>query len=50
MEITGGRGVDCLVEVGGADMIARSFGSVRVGGRIGLIGDHPRVGSRYVDH
>lgn len=38
MDITGGRGVDCVVEVGGAATIARSFGSIRVGGRIGLIG------------
>ncbi len=39
MEITGGRGVDCVVEVGGAGTIARSFASIRVGGRIGLIGN-----------
>jgi NADPH:quinone reductase-like Zn-dependent oxidoreductase len=38
LEITGGRGVDCVVEVGGAGTIARSFKSIRVGGRIGLIG------------
>jgi NADPH:quinone reductase-like Zn-dependent oxidoreductase len=37
--MTGGRGVDCVVEVGGAGTIARSFGSIRVGGRIGLIGN-----------
>lgn len=39
LEITGGRGVDCVVEVGGAGTIARSFGSIRVGGRVGLIGN-----------
>jgi NADPH:quinone reductase-like Zn-dependent oxidoreductase len=39
VELTGGRGVDCVVEVGGAGTIARSFGSIRVGGKIGLIGD-----------
>jgi len=39
MTLTGGRGVDCVVEVGGAGTIARSFGSIRVGGRIGLIGN-----------
>lgn len=38
LDITGGRGVDCVVEVGGAGTIARSFHSLRVGGRIGLIG------------
>ena len=38
MEFTGGRGVDCVVEVGGAGTIARSFGSIRVGGKISLIG------------
>lgn len=38
VELTGGRGVDCVVEVGGAGTIARSFGSIRVGGKIGLIG------------
>jgi len=38
-EITGGRGVDCVIEVGGAGTIARSFASIRVGGRIGLIGN-----------
>jgi NADPH:quinone reductase-like Zn-dependent oxidoreductase len=38
LELTGGRGVDCVVEVGGAGTIARSFGSIRVGGKIGLIG------------
>ncbi len=39
LEITGGRGVDCVVEVGGAGTIARSFASIRVGGRVGLIGN-----------
>ena len=38
-ELTGGRGVDCVVEVGGAGTLARSFGALRVGGRIGLIGN-----------
>jgi len=35
---TGGRGVDHLVEVGGAATLARSFGAIRVGGKITLIG------------
>ena len=39
VEITGGRGVDCVVEVGGAGTIARSFASIRVGGKVGLIGN-----------
>jgi NADPH:quinone reductase-like Zn-dependent oxidoreductase len=38
MKLTGGRGVDGVVEVGGAGTIARSFGSIRVGGNISLIG------------
>jgi NADPH:quinone reductase-like Zn-dependent oxidoreductase len=39
LEMTDGRGVDCVVEVGGAGTIARSFASIRVGGRVGLIGN-----------
>ena len=35
---TGGRGVDHVVEVGGAVTLARSFGAIRVGGKISLIG------------
>jgi len=35
---TGGRGVDHVVEVGGAATLARSFGAIRVGGKITLIG------------
>ena len=35
---TGGRGVDHVVEVGGAATLARSFGAIRVGGKISLIG------------
>jgi NADPH:quinone reductase-like Zn-dependent oxidoreductase len=37
-EFTGGRGVDQVVEVGGAGTLARSFGAIRVGGKISLIG------------
>ncbi len=37
-EFTGGRGVDHVVEVGGAGTLARSFGAIRVGGRISMIG------------
>jgi NADPH:quinone reductase-like Zn-dependent oxidoreductase len=38
-DLTNGQGVDCVVEVGGAGTIAKSFASIRVGGRIGLIGN-----------
>jgi NADPH:quinone reductase-like Zn-dependent oxidoreductase len=37
-ELTGGRGVDHVVEVGGAGTLARSLRAVRTGGRISLIG------------
>lgn len=36
--LTGGRGVDHVVEVGGAATLARSFGAIRVGGKISMIG------------
>jgi NADPH:quinone reductase-like Zn-dependent oxidoreductase len=39
MEFTGGRGVDQVVEVGGAGTFARSFGAIRVGGKISMIGN-----------
>lgn len=38
LELTGGRGVDQVVEVGGAGTFVRSLGAIRVGGRISLIG------------
>jgi len=38
MEITEGRGVDSVVEVGGAGTISRSLGAIRFGGSISLIG------------
>jgi NADPH:quinone reductase-like Zn-dependent oxidoreductase len=37
-DLTGGRGVDHVVEVGGAGTLAQSFDAVRIGGRISLIG------------
>jgi len=37
-DLTGGAGVDQVVEVGGAGTIARSLVAIRVGGRISLIG------------
>ncbi|MFV2034553.1 MAG: NAD(P)-dependent alcohol dehydrogenase [Halocynthiibacter sp.] len=38
LEITGGVGVDHVVEVGGAGTVERSVEAVRVGGTIGMIG------------
>jgi NADPH:quinone reductase-like Zn-dependent oxidoreductase len=37
-ELTGGRGVDLVVEVGGAGTLPHSMKAVRTGGRISLIG------------
>ena len=37
-ELTGGRGVDHVLEVGGKDTLTRSFGAIRVGGKISIIG------------
>jgi NADPH:quinone reductase-like Zn-dependent oxidoreductase len=37
-EFTGGRGVDHVVEVGGAATLTRSFHAIRAGGKITLIG------------
>jgi NADPH:quinone reductase-like Zn-dependent oxidoreductase len=39
VEFTGGRGVDQVVEVGGAGTFAKSFGAIRVGGKISMIGN-----------
>lgn len=38
-ELTGGAGVDCVVEVGGAGTLQQSLRAVRMGGRICLIGN-----------
>ena len=38
LALTGGRGVDHVVEVGGAGTLAKSFQSVAYGGKIALIG------------
>jgi NADPH:quinone reductase-like Zn-dependent oxidoreductase len=35
---TGGRGVDHVIEVGGAGTLARSFGAIRIGGKVSMIG------------
>jgi NADPH:quinone reductase-like Zn-dependent oxidoreductase len=37
-ELTGGRGVDHIIEVGGAGTLQRSLGAVRDGGRVVLAG------------
>ncbi|MGE0828648.1 MAG: NAD(P)-dependent alcohol dehydrogenase [Hyphomonadaceae bacterium] len=37
-ELTGGRGVDSVIEVGGAGTFAQSISACRVGGQISLIG------------
>jgi NADPH:quinone reductase-like Zn-dependent oxidoreductase len=37
-EITGGRGADHVVEVGGAGTFGQSLASIRVGGHISIIG------------
>ncbi len=38
LELTGGVGVDHVIEVGGAGTLARSINAVRVGGHVALIG------------
>ncbi len=38
LDMTGGRGVDLVAEVGGAGTLERSIQAVRVGGKIGLVG------------
>jgi NADPH:quinone reductase-like Zn-dependent oxidoreductase len=38
LEMTGGRGVDHVIEVGGAGTLARSLNAVRLGGHVAMIG------------
>ena len=38
LELTAGRGVDCVVEIGGAGTLDQSMMATRVGGHIALIG------------
>jgi NADPH:quinone reductase-like Zn-dependent oxidoreductase len=38
LKLTGGRGVDCVVETGGAGTLTRSFQSLAHGGKVVLIG------------
>ncbi len=37
-ELSGGRGVDCVVEIGGPGTIAKSLTALAVGGHVSLIG------------
>jgi len=38
LRLTGGRGVDCVIEVGGVGTLARSYEAIGFGGKIQLIG------------
>jgi len=38
LELTGGVGVDCVVEIGGAGTLDQSMTAARVGGHVALIG------------
>jgi len=38
LRITAGRGVDCVIEVGGVTTMPKSFNSVARGGKVGMIG------------
>jgi NADPH:quinone reductase-like Zn-dependent oxidoreductase len=38
LRLTGGRGADCVVEVGGVTTMPRSFNAVGRGGKVGMIG------------
>jgi NADPH:quinone reductase-like Zn-dependent oxidoreductase len=45
LRLTDGRGVDQVLDVGGAGTLARSIGSVAVGGKVGMIGVLTGVGA-----
>jgi NADPH:quinone reductase-like Zn-dependent oxidoreductase len=45
LELTGQRGVDHVIEVGGPGTLARSLNAVRMGGRVSLIGVLSGVGT-----
>jgi NADPH:quinone reductase-like Zn-dependent oxidoreductase len=45
LKLTDGRGVDHVLDVGGADTLARSIGSIAVGGRVAMIGVLTGVGA-----
>ena len=38
LRVTGGRGADCVVEIGGAGTLGRSYQSLARGGKVALIG------------
>jgi NADPH:quinone reductase-like Zn-dependent oxidoreductase len=38
LKLTGGRGVECVIEVGGVGTLERSLDSLAAGGKVGLIG------------
>jgi len=38
LRITGGRGVDCVVEVGGITTMSKSFNALARGGKVGVVG------------
>jgi NADPH:quinone reductase-like Zn-dependent oxidoreductase len=38
LRLTGGRGADCIIEVGGEGTLSRSFQALAVGGKVALIG------------
>ncbi len=44
LELTGSQGVDQVIEIGGADTFTRSLGSLRIGGKISLLGVLTRNG------
>jgi NADPH:quinone reductase-like Zn-dependent oxidoreductase len=45
MRLTGGQGVDHVLDVGGSDTLGRSIGSVAVGGKVAMIGVITGVGA-----
>jgi NADPH:quinone reductase-like Zn-dependent oxidoreductase len=45
LRLTGGQGVDHVLDVGGADTLARSIGAVAVGGKVAMIGVLTGVGA-----
>ena len=48
-ELTDGRGIDCVVEIGGPGTIAMSLNALAVGGHVSLIGRacRPRTPCRF---
>ena len=48
LEITGGRGVDHVIEVGGASTILQSVNAVRYGGSVNVIGFVAGVSTEFL--